>query len=44
MDEVRHSPGDAGQVVIDQDAATPARLPKTLAALANAAAESLSSA
>jgi len=35
MDEVRHSPGDAGQVVIDQDAATPARLAETLAALAN---------
>jgi ATP-dependent DNA helicase RecG len=35
MDEVRHSPGDAGQVVIDQDAATPARLAETLMALAN---------
>jgi len=35
MDEVRHSPGDAGQVVVEQDAATPARLAETLMALAN---------
>ena len=36
MGEARHLPGDAGQVSLDQDAATPTRLAETLMALANA--------
>jgi ATP-dependent DNA helicase RecG len=36
MSEAHYSPGDAAQVTLDQDTATPARLAETLMALANA--------
>ena len=35
MAEAHHPPGDAGQVILDGDAATPSRLAETLMALAN---------